>query len=71
MRTRGQGGLKVYTQEDIVEQYGVVKGSYDGVPLPKIKAYTVGAGWEAGSAAGWAGPIASGILRCGHHNWLL
>lgn len=48
MRSRGQTGVKVFTQEDIIDQYGVVKGSYDAVPLPKIKAYTVG-----GGAGGW------------------
>ncbi len=42
MRSRGQAGVKVYTSEDVIDQFGVVKGSYDAVPLPKIKAYTVG-----------------------------
>ena len=39
MRSRGEGGGKVYTADDIVEQFGVAEGSYEPVPLPKIKAY--------------------------------
>lgn len=41
MRARGPQGAKTFTGDDVVEQFGVVKGSYDAVPLPKIKAYTV------------------------------
>jgi hypothetical protein len=52
MRTRGQGGVKVFTQDDVIDQYGVVKGSYDAVPLPKIKAYSVGEGGAGGAAGG-------------------
>lgn len=41
MRSRGDTGVAVFTADDVVEQFGVVKGSYDAVPLPQIKAYTV------------------------------
>ncbi len=41
MRSRGQEGVQTFTSEDIISQFGVVKGSYETVPLPKIKAYTV------------------------------
>lgn len=44
MRSRGASGVKTFTADDVVEQFGVVKGSYDAVPLPNIKAYTVRAG---------------------------
>ena len=43
MRARGQSGMKTFTTDDVVDQFGVVKGTYEAVPLPKIKAYTV---WE-------------------------
>lgn len=32
---------QVYTAETVAEQFGVVKSSYDAVPLPPIKAYQV------------------------------
>ncbi len=41
MRSRGDSGVRVFTADDVVEQFGVVKGSYESVPLPQIKAYTV------------------------------
>ena len=41
LRSRGDSGVKVFTSDDVVEQFGVVKGSYEAVPLPAIKAYTV------------------------------
>lgn len=41
LRSRGETGVKVFTADDVVDQFGVVKGSYDAVPLPAIKAYTV------------------------------
>ncbi|GAB4823140.1 hypothetical protein N2152v2_010186 [Parachlorella kessleri] len=41
MRSRGQSGMKTFTTDDVVDQFGVVKGTYEAVPLPKIKAYTV------------------------------
>lgn len=41
MRSRGDTGVQVFTTDDVIDQFGVVKGSYDAVPLPKIKAYTV------------------------------
>lgn len=47
MRARGSAGVKTFTADDVVDQFGVAKGSYDTVPLPKIKAYTVlqGTAW--------------------------
>ena len=44
MRARGQSGMKTFTTDDVVDQFGVVKGTYEAVPLPKIKAYTVRGG---------------------------
>ncbi|KAK9829388.1 hypothetical protein WJX72_005534 [[Myrmecia] bisecta] len=41
MRTRGDAGATVFTAESMAEQFGVVKGSYDAVALPKIKAFKV------------------------------
>ena len=41
MRSRGNSGVRMFTADDVIEQFGVVKGSYDAVPLPQIKAYTV------------------------------
>ena len=41
LRSRGDTGVKVFTSDDVIEQFGVVKGSYETVPLPKIKAFTV------------------------------
>ena len=41
MRSRGDAGVQVFSADDIADQYGVVKGSYDIVPLPRIKAHTV------------------------------
>ena len=41
MRARGKGANKTYGIEDIIEQNGVVKGSYDEVQLPKIRAFNV------------------------------
>ncbi|KAL4435235.1 hypothetical protein ABPG77_001917 [Micractinium sp. CCAP 211/92] len=41
MRSRGTAGVKVFTSEDVVEGYGVAKGSYDEIALPRINAYTV------------------------------
>ena len=41
MRARGEGANKTYGIEDIIEQNGVVKGSYDEVQLPKIRAFNV------------------------------
>lgn len=48
LRSRGDTGVKVFTSDDVVDQFGVVKGSYEAVPLPKIKAYTVGPGPQHG-----------------------
>ena len=52
LRSRGTTGVKVYTSEDVVDQFGVVKGSYDSVPLPPIKAHTVGAPSGCGGVGG-------------------
>lgn len=41
MRSRGKENMKVFTAEDAAEQFGVVRSSYEGVPLPKIKAFHV------------------------------
>lgn len=41
LRSRGDTGVKMFTSDDVVEQFGVVKGSYEPVPLPQIKAYSV------------------------------
>ena len=40
--------------DDVIDQFGVVKGSYDAVPLPRIRAHTVRAGpaWPLRSASG-------------------
>ena len=39
MRARGQENAKPYGVDDIIEQFGVNKGSYNEVILPKIRAY--------------------------------
>lgn len=39
MRMRGEG--EVYTTDTIADKFGVVKSSYDGVPLPKLSIYEV------------------------------
>ncbi|KAI7836141.1 hypothetical protein COHA_009971 [Chlorella ohadii] len=41
LRSRGEAGVTTYTSDDVIANYGVVKGTYDAVPLPKIKAHTV------------------------------
>lgn len=41
MRSRSATGVQTFTADDVIDRFGVVKGSYDTVPLPKIKAYTV------------------------------
>ena len=41
MRSRGKENMKVFTAEDAAEQFGVVRSSYEGVALPKIKAFHV------------------------------
>ena len=37
----GGGCTQVYTAETVADQFGVVKSSYDAVPLPPIRAYQV------------------------------
>ena len=41
MRSRGESGTATLTAESMAERYGVVKGTYTSVPLPRIQAYTV------------------------------
>ncbi len=41
MRSRGTDGVQTFTSDDIISQFGVVKGSYESVALPAIKAYAV------------------------------
>ena len=41
MRARGDTGTDVLTAETMAGRFGVVKGSYTSVPLPRIQAYTV------------------------------
>lgn len=41
LNARGESANQVFTAEDVAEQYGVVKSSYEAVPLPPIKAYEV------------------------------
>ena len=38
MRARGES-LKTYGVDEVIERNGVVKGSYDEVQLPKIRAF--------------------------------
>ena len=37
MRSRGDHGTSVITAEGMAERFGVVEGTYDAVPLPKIQ----------------------------------
>jgi len=41
MRARGDQANMVFTAETAAEQFGVVKSSYEAVPLPPIRAYQV------------------------------
>lgn len=41
LRGRGSEGIQVFTADDVAERFGVVKGSYDPVPLPRIRAHAV------------------------------
>jgi trans-2-enoyl-CoA reductase len=41
MRSRGSEGVQTFTSDDIISQFGVVKGSYESVALPAIKGYSV------------------------------
>ena len=41
MRSRGTEGVQTFTSDDIISQFGVVKGSYESVALPAIKGYAV------------------------------
>jgi len=40
MRARGES-LQTYGVDEVIERNGVVKGSYDEVQLPKIRAFNV------------------------------
>lgn len=33
---------QLFTADDVIDEFGVAKGSYDLVPLPNIRAYQVG-----------------------------
>jgi trans-2-enoyl-CoA reductase len=39
MRARGDAGVKVFTTDDVVAQFGVARGSYEAVPLPRVRAH--------------------------------
>ena len=41
MRARGDAANMVFTAETAAEQFGVVKSSYEAVPLPPVRAYDV------------------------------
>ena len=41
MRSRGTEGVQTFTSDDIISQFGVVKGSYESVALPAIKHFAV------------------------------
>lgn len=41
LRGRGSEGIQVFTADDVAERFGVVKGSYEPVPLPRIRAHVV------------------------------
>jgi hypothetical protein len=41
MRARGEDGIQVLDAEAMAQRFGVVKGTYDAVALPKINAYQV------------------------------
>ena len=41
MRSRGEAGTATLTAESMAERFGVVKGTYASVPLPRINAYMV------------------------------
>ena len=39
MRSRGENGTSVYTAETMAERFGVNKGSYETVAIPKAQLY--------------------------------
>jgi hypothetical protein len=41
MRSRGEGATEVFTAETMAAKFGVVEGSYDAVPLPRLDAHVV------------------------------
>ena len=41
MRARGENGTQVFTADSMAEKFGVNKGSYDPVHLPKISSSKV------------------------------
>ena len=46
MRSRGDQGTAVFTAESMADQFGVVQGTYDAVPLPNIKVNMVRVSWR-------------------------
>lgn len=51
MRSRGTGGVQVFTAEDVADRYGVAKGSYEPVSLPRsLRCFTAVAKRPLGSA---------------------
>ena len=43
MRSRGDSATEVFTAETMAAKFGVVEGSYDAVPLPRLDAHVVSA----------------------------
>jgi len=41
MRARGESGTAVYTADTMAEHFGVAKGTYDVVPLPRLTNHKV------------------------------
>ena len=41
MRSRGEGATEVFTADTMAAKFGVVYGSYDAVPLPRLDAHIV------------------------------
>ncbi len=41
MRARGDKGTQVFTADSMAEQFGVNKGSYESVHLPKLSSHKV------------------------------
>ena len=50
MRSRGEGATEVFTAETMAAKFGVVEGSYDAVPLPRLEAHIVRDGLAYGAA---------------------
>ncbi len=41
MRSRGESATTVITAESMADQFGITKGTYEPVPLPRINAHVV------------------------------